>query len=118
MSMNYADDWGEKHMKENLIAKLTSRKFVVTIITAIAGVITLIVGDSEIVNIIAGAAMTIIPTVIYCIVEGKIDAESVKVLTDSVSDAAEKLGASEPVVDVIEQVGAIGELLADSDKIE
>lgn len=118
VSMNYADDWGEKHMKENLIAKLTSRKFVVTIITAIAGVITLIVGDSEIVNIIAGAAMTIIPTVIYCIVEGKIDAESVKVLTDSVSDAAEKLGASEPVVDVIEQVGAIGELLADSDKIE
>lgn len=105
-------------MKANLIAKLTSRKFIATIITAVAGVITLIIGDNEVVNIIAGAAMTIVPTVIYCLVEGRIDAESVKTITDSVSDAAEKLGASEPVVDVIEQVGAMGEILADNDNIE
>ena len=60
-------------MKENLIKKLTSRKFIVTVITAIAGVITMIIGDNEVVQIISGAAMTIVPTVVYCLMEGVIE---------------------------------------------
>ena len=98
-------------MKNNIIKKLTSRKFIVTVITAIAGIITLCVGDNEIVQIVAGAAMTIVPTVVYCLMEGIIDAKSVKVITDVAADAAEKLGADNAVVDVIEQVGAVGETL-------
>ena len=94
-------------MKKNVLEKLTSRKFIVTVITAIAGLITLIIGENEIVQIIAGAAMTILPTIIYCIMEGVIDAKSVKTITDATVDAAEKLGANETVVEVIEQVGEI-----------
>ena len=94
-------------MKKNVLEKLTSRKFIVTAITAIAGLITLIIGENEIVQTIAGAAMTILPTIIYCIMEGVIDAKSVKTITDATVEAAEKLGANETVVDVIEQVGEI-----------
>ena len=70
------------------------------------------------VKVISGAAMTIIPTVIYCIMEGVIDAKSVKTVTDTISDAAEKLGANETTLDVIEQVGAVGEALVGEDAHE
>lgn len=101
-------------MKKSVLEKLTSRKFIVTAITAIAGIITLIIGENEVVQIVAGALMTVIPTIVYCIMEGTIDAKSVKTITDATADAAEKLGANEKVVDAIEQVGEVGEILTDA----
>ena len=98
-------------MKNTIIKKLTSRKFIVTVITAITGIITFYIGDNEIVSTIAGAAMTIIPTVVYCLMEGMIDAKSIKTVTEVAADAAEKLGANDATVDIIEQVGAVGEAL-------
>ena len=103
-------------MKKNIIEKLTSRKFIVTVITAIAGIITLVIGESEVVQTIAGAAMTIVPTIIYCIMEGVIDANSVKTITSATADAVEKLGADEKLVDTIEQVGEVVEILTDDTK--
>ena len=105
-------------MKENLIKKLTSRKFIVTIITAITGIITMIVGDNEVVEIIAGAAMTIVPTIVYCVMEGVIDAKSVKAITEATSEAVEKLGANAEVVETIEQIGKVGEILVDGANTE
>lgn len=98
-------------MNNNIIKKLTSRKFIVTVITAITGIITLCVGDNEVVKVIAGAAMTIVPTVVYCLMEGVIDAKSIKTITEVAANTAEKLGADDAAVDVIEQVGAVGEVL-------
>ena len=100
-------------MKKSILEKLTSRKFIVTAITAIAGIITLIIGENEMVQIVAGALMTIVPTIVYCIMEGTIDAKSVKTITDATADAAEKLGADKKVVDTIEQVGKTGEILVE-----
>lgn len=105
-------------MKEKLIQKLTSRKFIVTIITAITGIITMIIGDNEVVQIISGAAMTIVPTIVYCIMEGVIDAQSVKAITDATADAAEKLGAKEEVVETLEQIGKMGEILIETENTE
>ena len=105
-------------MKINLIRKLTSRKFIITLITAITGIITLFIGESEVVQIVAGAAMAIVPTVVYCVMEGVIDAESIGVITDVTADAAEKLGADENTVDVIEQLGAVGKELVSDDSEE
>lgn len=101
--------------KTNMIRKLTSRKFIIAVITAIAGIITVCVGENEVVTVIAGAAMTIVPTIAYCIVEGAIDAKSVGIITDATVDAAEKLGASEDTVEVIEQIGTMGEIFADDE---
>ena len=103
-------------MKKNIIEKLTSRKFIVTVITAIAGIIAMIFGENEIVQTIAGAAMTIVPTIVYCLMEGVIDARSVKTITDATVDAAEKLGADEKIVDAIEQGGEIVETLVGDEK--
>ena len=92
--------------------KFTSRKFIVTAISTIAGIITLFVGENEIVQIIASALMIVLPTIVYCITEGVVDAKSVKTITEAAVDVAEKLGVSEDKIDVIEKVGEIGEMLA------
>ena len=105
-------------MKKNILEKLTSRKFIVTAITAIAGIVTLIIGENEVVQIVAGAAMTIVPTIVYCIMEGTIDAKSVKTITEVTVDAAEKLGVTEKVVDTIEQMGEVGEILTTPENTE
>lgn len=102
-----------KTMNKELIKKLTSRKFIVTAIAAIAGILTLIVGESETVNTVAGAAMTIVPTVVYCLMEGVIDAKSVKTVTEATADAAEQLGANEKTVDMIEKIGDVAEVLTE-----
>lgn len=98
-------------MNNNIIKKLTSRKFIVTAISTIAGVITFFVGNNEVVQIIASAMMVVVPTIVYCITEGVIDAKSVKTITDAVVDTAEKLGVDEKKVDVIEKIGEIGEVI-------
>ena len=103
-------------MKKSILEKLTSRKFIVTAIAAIAGVITMIIGENEIVQIISGAAMTIIPTIVYCIMEGVIDAKSVQTITDATVEAAEKLGADKNVIDAIDKVGDMGEALVETIK--
>ena len=103
---------------KNIIKKLTSRKFIVTAISAIAGVVTLFVGDNEIVQIVASALMVVIPTIVYCITEGVIDSKSVKTITDTIADTAEKLGAPDAKVDVIEKIGELGEILTDENTEE
>ena len=92
-------------MNKNILKKLTSRKFILAAITAIVGIITLIVGDNEAVKVIAGAAMTIVPTVVYCLM----------VITEATADAAEQLGADKATVNMIEQVGAVGEVLVEDE---
>ena len=102
-------------MKGELLKKLTSRKFIVTAINLIVGIITMAIGENAAVQTIAGAAMTILPAVVYCVMEGVIDANNVKVITEAAADAAEKLGADEATVNVIEQMGAVGEVLTEEE---
>lgn len=98
---------------KNFVKKLTSRKFIVTAISAIAGVVTLFVGNNEIVQTIASALMIVVPTIVYCITEGVLDSKSLKTITNVVVDTAEKLGASPEKVEVIEKIGELGEVLTD-----
>lgn len=98
---------------KNFIKKISSRKFIVTAISAISGIITLFIGDNEIVNTVASALMIILPTVVYCITEGILDSKSIKTITETVVDTAEKLGANEEQIKVIEKIGEVGEVLTD-----
>lgn len=96
-------------MKKNIWKNFTSRKFICCFIVTIVGIITLFIGENEIVNVVASATMTILPAIVYCIIEGKIDAVSVKQITEATADAAEKLGVDEQIVDIIEKIGDAAE---------
>ena len=91
------------------LKKLTSRKFLLSIISMAAGLAALCGADEAIVSVVAGALMTVLPAVVYCITEGRIDAASAKAIQGAVVDAADALGASQPVKDVLT---AAGDLLA------
>ena len=88
---------------ERIKEKLTSRKFWLTLIGVGAGIAQLCGADGNTVELICGAALAIVPSVIYIIMEGKIDAEGAKRLALSVSEAIDtafgerKTDASEDV---------------------
>lgn len=105
--------------KEELIRKFTSRKFIIAAISAITGVIALLVGDNAAVQTIAGALMIVVPAVVYCVTEGRVDAASAAAITSAVTDAAEKLGADEKTVQTIGKLGDAAQvLLTDTQQLD
>ena len=92
--------------KQNLIKKFTSRKFLTALAAELAGILTLILGADHPVAIAAGAVLTVAAAAVYCIMEGRIDAASVKTVTDAVSDAAEGLGYDQ-VAETVDDVGEV-----------
>ena len=93
--------------KDSLFSKLTSRKFIISALSAIAGICALLFGESHVVSTIMGAMMVIVPSVVYCIMEGRIDAESAKSIGSAITDAAQKLGADEQTIKTLEKVGDV-----------
>lgn len=84
--------------------KFVSRKFLLTLLGDIMGIVTMCVGQTTTTTII-GAAAVIVINAVYCIVEGCIDAAGVAQITDSAVIIADELGASDEMVDTIEKVG-------------
>ena len=60
----------------NLKAKLTSRKFWVTLISLLTGIAQLLGADGDLVSVVSGAALALVPVVIYILSEGRSDAAS------------------------------------------
>ena len=92
--------------------KFLSRKFIFTAIADITGLITIVMGDNHLSTII-GAVLMLVATIVFCIVEGAIDANSVGLIADSVEDVAGALGANDEVLDAINKVGDIAEDFVD-----
>lgn len=95
------------------LKKLTSRKFLLSAISMAAGLAALCGADETIVSVIAGALMTVLPAVVYCITEGRIDEASAKAVQGAVVDAAAALGADKRLQTVLL---AAGDLLASLDE--
>ena len=103
--------------KDQILQKLTSRKFIISALSAIAGICALIFGESHVVNTVTGAMMVIVPSVAYCIMEGRIDAESAKSIGSAITDAAQKLGANDKTLEALEKVNtAATSLLSEPEK--
>lgn len=97
--------------QDSLFLKLTSRKFIISALSAIAGICALLFGENHIVSTVMGAMMVIVPSVVYCIMEGRIDAESAKSISGAITDAAQKLGADEQTLKTLEKVGDVAATL-------
>ncbi len=93
--------------KELLLQKLTSRKFIISALSAIAGICALIFGESHAISTVMGAMMVIVPSVVYCIMEGRVDAESAKNIGSAITNAAQKLGADEQTIKTLEKVSDV-----------
>ena len=78
-------------MKQNLITKFTSRKFLTALAAELTGIVTMILGANNPVAVIIGGIITAAATIVYCIVEGKLDSTSLKSLTNTVTEVIDKL---------------------------
>jgi hypothetical protein len=69
--------------KETIIKKLTSRKFIVSLIALASGIALLCGADGNTVETVSAALMILIPSLIYCITEGRLDKESINSFRDA-----------------------------------
>lgn len=81
-----------------IIQKLTSRKFWVAIAGIATGVALFLGGDGSDITTIAGAVTTIISSVVYMIVEGKVDADRVKNSIEGVQTIVDTIQDTEDIV--------------------
>ena len=82
--------------------KLTSRKFLLSCISMAAGIALLCGADATTVSVISGALMTVLPSLVYCLIEGRIDSASVESGKAAIRSAADALGAEPPVTDLLD----------------
>ena len=101
---------------KNLLQKLTSRKFLVSVVSMSAGIALLCGADATVVSVAAGAAMTVLPALVYCLVEGKIDKAAVKDSKEALLGAADRLGVDQPVKDIIDAAGDMLAALGEDEK--
>ncbi|MBE6620772.1 MAG: hypothetical protein E7625_05360 [Ruminococcaceae bacterium] len=104
-------------MKQYL-KKFTSRKFLLSVISMAAGLAALCGADETVVSIVAGAAMTALPAIVYCITEGRIDAASAKTIGGAVVNASAALGADRHVQDVLHAAGEMLSAMGEQDDAE
>lgn len=69
--------------------KFKSRKFWLTLIATLSGIATTLMGVDGEVGIIAGMVVAVLPTIVYVITEGKIDAKAVGMVAEDITEVTE-----------------------------
>lgn len=69
--------------------KFTSRKFILSMLSVISGMAGMFVSDNSILNLCVNVALIVVPTVVYTIIEGKIDKECIITTIDRIKDEVE-----------------------------
>lgn len=64
-----------------MLEKFTSRKFIIAVLTMLAGVVTALTGVGGEIGEICGIIAAFLAAAIYIIVEGNIDAKAVQLIT-------------------------------------
>lgn len=82
-------------MLQNIIKKLSSRKFLTCLAGIIMGLCMVFGLDESTVSTIAGAVTTVASVCMYIYAEGKVDAAAVKDAADKVTDAADAVNKIE-----------------------
>ncbi len=101
-------------------SKFTSRKFLAAliaesagIITTVTGLIAALLGSGHPAVVVTGAILTVLSGVAYCIVEGRLDEQSIRASGNALANAADALGANK-VGDLVEGVtDAVAEVVGE-----
>ena len=97
----------------SFLKKLTSRKFLLSCVSMGAGIALLCGADATTVSVLSGALMTVLPSLVYCLIEGRIDSASVESSKAAILSAADALGVQPPLTDVLEAAGDMFASLGD-----
>ena len=101
-------------MKINWKEKFGSRKFLVTLLSVVVGVITMLTNDEELVKLVAQIGGVLIPIVVYVVVEGKIDVQKLLKAGIDIADLLDNYTEDDLYIDEepkVEEV--VGEVVAE-----
>lgn len=76
----------------NIKAKLTSRKFLLAVTSIVTGILTLCNFSENTIAVVSSSIMTVVPVMVYIIMEGKIDAAGIKTIVNATTDGIEAIG--------------------------
>ena len=76
----------------NIKAKLTSRKFLLAVTSIVTGILTLCNFSENTIAVVSSSIMTVVPVMVYIIMEGKIDAAGIKTIVNATTDGIETIG--------------------------
>ena len=103
----------------NFFKKITSRKFVISILSVVGVIITAVFGHGSSVSTIMVGLSIAIPAVAYCIVEGRLDKKSMDAVFNAAEQTARDLKCSKELCDMIEKVGdLVNESISPSEESE
>lgn len=91
----------EKSTLQSFLKKFSSRKFIMSFIGVVVGILGMLNCNDNVIAIVAFALLEVMSIGIYCIVEGKVDAESVKsalTVAEQIADLLEQLKKDQTVV--------------------
>jgi hypothetical protein len=80
-----------------MLEKFASRKFLMALLSVVTGILVMFGIEDSIVQLVSSVGLIVIPTIIYIITEGKIDAEGVKKIIDTVEDVIDVIDPDEEV---------------------
>ncbi len=80
---------------KNFLKKITGRKFMVSIISLITGILLILMGENDTAQTLSAACMVVLPSVVYCITEGKLDLKSLENLGNTIETIQKTLGGEE-----------------------
>ena len=69
--------------------KLKSRKFWLTLITTLSGIATALMSVDGEIGVVAGMIVAVLPTIVYVITEGRIDAKAVGMIAEDITEVTE-----------------------------
>lgn len=69
---------------KNILKKISSRKFIACLIGVVVGIATTFGVDGGIISDVAGLIVTLVSSVSYMVVEGKIDKAAVNTIIDAI----------------------------------
>lgn len=98
---------------KDFLRKFTSRKFILAVIGITSGFTLQLVGSGNMCQEIVGSVLAIVCALAYMFIEGKIDAESVKDVSENAVNILQHAKASKDVVDTAQKIGDIAEEMAE-----
>ncbi len=72
-------------------SKLTSRKFIVAIVSILSGILGILNFSDTVIGVVTSASLIVFPAISYMIVEGAVDMAGVKTIVNTIANALDEL---------------------------
>lgn len=97
--------------------KYLSRKFIVTVVAAVAGIVVAVIGHDELVQSVAACAAVVLPAIAYTITEGRIDAAGIRASGEAIEKTLHDTG-KDRAAEIVRHLTTVAEAATETEQQE